>query len=98
MLSVSTSDCSGWSVATLSMMIRIAFGGVHQPFSNQTHAWAVDDCIDNHANYAQQEQPDGRFCTGFDFNLLFTAQFNQALFQTLAINRIVREFGVEQRQ
>ncbi|MGQ7172677.1 anaerobic C4-dicarboxylate transporter family protein, partial [Escherichia sp. R-CC3] len=24
----------------------------------------------NHANYAQQEQPDGRFCTGFDFHLL----------------------------
>lgn len=30
-------------------------------------------------------------------HLLFTAQFNQALFQTLAINRIVREFGVELR-
>lgn len=30
-------------------------GGVHQRFFNQTHAWAVDDCIDNHANYAQQE-------------------------------------------
>ena len=55
---------------------------------------AIDE--NNKRNSYQQEQPNGRFCTGFDFNLLFTAQFNQALFQTLAINRIVREVGVEQ--
>ena len=71
-------------------------GGVHQRLLNQSHTRAVDNCIDNHANYAQQEQPDGCFRALFDFNLLLTAQLNQAFFQTLAINRIVRQFGVEQ--
>ena len=71
-------------------------GGVHQRFSDQAKAWAVDDGVYNYANHAQQEQPNGGFRASFDFNLSFTAQFNQAFFQTLTINRVVRQFGVEQ--
>ena len=54
MLLVLTLQITVVRVVTLSMMIRIALVFI-SGFSNQTHAWAVDDCIDNHANYAQQE-------------------------------------------
>lgn len=71
-------------------------GGVYQWFFNQIYVWVVDDCIDNYVNYVQQEQLDGCFCIGFDFNLFFIVQFNQVFFQMFVINWIVREFGVEQ--
>lgn len=96
MESVSTRQTMVVSVATLSMMIRIALVVFISGVATKAEAWTVDDGINYDADNAQQEQPDRGFCHRFDFNLLFAAQLDQPFFQTFAVNRVVRKFRVKQ--
>ncbi len=57
------------SVATLNMMIKIALVVFISGFSTGAEA-GLQQSHKQPANNAQQEQPDGIFAIGFDFNLL----------------------------